>query len=155
MPDLPAHNPIGHDLSKAPTPVVTSPMPERAQIHHFVVRFYEEIRKDELLGPVFARIIPDERWPQHFEIMTDFWSAVAFGGASFRGNPMVKHALIKDIAVEHFARWLQVFDPVARACWPEDIAHLLIFRAHQLAPAIWRGVHRAREKGLVDINALH
>ena len=68
---------------------------------------------------------------------------------------MIKHAMIQDIKAEHFKRWLEIFEPVTRACWNTVIADLLIFRAHQLSPALLRGVSVARNKGLVDLNALH
>ena len=144
-------------LATPPKPAVMhiSPLPERAAVRHFVEVFYAAVREDAVLGPVFARIIADADWEHHFEVMTDFWSAVAFDGPSFRGNPMIKHAMIRDIKAEHFKRWLEIFEPVARACWSTEIADLLIFRAHQLAPALLRGVSVARDKGLVDVNALH
>ena len=35
----------------------------------FVDKFYEKIREDETLGPVFALRIPAENWPKHLERM--------------------------------------------------------------------------------------
>jgi hemoglobin len=128
---------------------------ERHHVRSFIEAFYVQVRQDTLLAPVFARVVPDAQWPEHFETMTDFWMAVAFGGPAFRGNPMVKHARIRDIAPAHFERWLAVFTQVANEFWNPDIAYLLVFRAQQIAPALQAGVTRAREKSLVTASDLH
>jgi hemoglobin len=128
---------------------------DRQQVKGFIEAFYKQVRQDALLGPVFSRVVTDEQWPEHFETMTDFWMAVAFGGPAFRGNPMIKHARIRDISAAHFERWLAIFEEVAHAYWSEEIADLLLFRAQQIAPALQTGVERAREKSLVTATDLH
>jgi hemoglobin len=127
----------------------------RHQVRNFVEAFYVQVRQDLLLGPIFARVVPDAQWPEHFDTMTDFWMAVAFGGPAFRGNPMVKHARIQDIAPEHFTRWLSIFAQAAANFWNPEIAALLVFRAEQISPALQTGITRARDKLLVTANELH
>jgi hemoglobin len=129
--------------------------PAREEILGFVKAFYAKARADVILGPVFDRVVSEDAWPEHFETMVDFWLAVAFEGPSFRGNPMVKHARIRDIAEEHFERWLAIFSQIARSYWPAKTAALLIFRAEQIAPALLAGIDRARQKGLVLAAELH
>jgi hemoglobin len=129
--------------------------PEREEMTGFVKAFYDKARADALLGPVFDRVVAPEAWDEHFETMTDFWLAVAFDGPSFRGNPMIKHAQIRDIGIAHFERWLDIFSLVSRSYWPAKTAAMLIFRAEQIAPALLAGVDRARDKGLVPAHALH
>ena len=34
--------------------------------------FYDSVRKDELLSPIFNKIIVD-KWPEHLEKMCRFW----------------------------------------------------------------------------------
>ncbi|MDA0312450.1 MAG: hypothetical protein O2992_10090 [Gemmatimonadetes bacterium] len=41
------------------------------QIRTLVFTFYEQVREDDLLGPVFASHI-DDRWGPHLEKMCDF-----------------------------------------------------------------------------------
>jgi hemoglobin len=131
------------------------PATPRAKVLAFVVAFYDQARADPLLGPVFERVVAHEGWPQHFETMTDFWMAVAFDGPVYRGNPLIKHALIRDITGAHFARWLNIFTEVTNRFWGGETAALLNFRAGQIAPALLTGVARAREKGLVHEEELH
>ena len=127
---------------------------QRPQVQAFVGAFYKEVLQDALLAPIFDRVVAKDAWPVHTETMTDFWMAVAFGGAPFRGNPMVKHAQIRDIEPLHFERWLVIFTRVATGFWKPAIAHLLIFRAQQIAPALQRAVDRAKDKSIVTADDL-
>jgi len=43
------------------------------EIRQFVYLFYDRVRKDEQLGPVFDHHIHD--WNAHLEKMVQFWSA--------------------------------------------------------------------------------
>ena len=40
-----------------------------------VDRFYDRVRADGLLGPVFNAAVHD--WPEHKRLLTRFWSSVA------------------------------------------------------------------------------
>jgi hemoglobin len=128
---------------------------ERERVREFVATFYTEVRKDDLVGPVFERIVAEHDWPDHIEKITDFWMAVAFGGAAFRGDAMRKHARIRDIDPQHFERWLAVFHRVTDDFWPPHIASLLQCRAQQIAKGLLAGVDAAREKNLVQPHELH
>ena len=137
------------DIHKAAPKRRSAPKVSRIEVRGFVEAFYEQARQDPMLGPVFDRIVAADQWDTHFETMTDFWLSVAFDGPTFRGNPMIKHARIKDIAPHHFDRWLEIFDETCCICWPPDIADLLRWRARQISPSLMNGVVRAREKQLV------
>lgn len=78
-------------------------------IQILVNAFYEAVRQDELLAPVFASRIPDEAWPAHLQRMYAFWNAILFAEKGFEGNPMVKH-LTLPIGEVHFSRWLSLFN---------------------------------------------
>jgi hemoglobin len=58
-------------------------------IERLVRRFYEKVRGDALLGPVFAARIRD--WEPHLQRMCAFWSSVALMSGRYHGNPMTKH----------------------------------------------------------------
>ena len=75
-------------------------------IQLFVDEFYNKVRQDDLIGPVFAGVITD--WQPHLDKMYAFWNAVLFGAVGFKGNPFAKHAPLP-IAPEHFGRWLELF----------------------------------------------
>lgn len=72
----------------------------------FVDEFYDKVRGDELIGPVFSSTISD--WQPHLEKMYAFWNAALFGVPGFKGNPFAKHTPLP-IAQEHFDRWLELF----------------------------------------------
>jgi hemoglobin len=75
-------------------------------IQLFVDEFYTKVREDELIGPVFSKVIAE--WQPHLDRMYAFWNAALFGVAGFKGNPFAKHAPLA-IAQEHFTRWLELF----------------------------------------------
>lgn len=75
-------------------------------IRVFVDEFYESVRNDELIGPVFLEKIGD--WQHHLEKLYAFWNAALFGVPGFKGNPFARHAPLK-IGTEHFTRWLKLF----------------------------------------------
>lgn len=80
-----------------------------ASIATLVNEFYDDIRKDEQLSPVFQAAIGDN-WTPHLDRMVDFWSTVMLGSRSFQGNVFGKHMLITGVQPEHFVRWLQLFE---------------------------------------------
>jgi hemoglobin len=76
----------------------------------FVDEFYDKVKNDALIGPVFLEKIPGD-WQPHLNKMYAFWNAALFGIPGFRGNPFAKHAPLK-IEQEHFVRWLQLFNEI-------------------------------------------
>ena len=77
---------------------------DRGDIKTLIDKFYEKVKADLLLGPVFAHV----NLPDHLPIMYDFWSSMLLGEQTYRGNPIQKH-LPLNIEKEHFTRWLQLF----------------------------------------------
>ena len=77
---------------------------EREDIKTLVDRFYDKVKTDSLLGPVFSQV----DWQHHLPIMYNFWSSVLLGDESYRGNPLQKH-LHLEINKTHFSRWLTLF----------------------------------------------
>ena len=73
----------------------------------FVDGFYSKVNQDELIGPIFHAVITD--WNPHLAKMYDFWNAVLFGVAGFKGNPFARHAPLP-IQKVHFERWLLLFE---------------------------------------------
>ena len=71
-------------------PATQAPRPDlrdRADIVRLVDRFYERIREDEALGPIFDRVAQVD-WATHLPKMYDFWDTVLFRAGTFRGNPL-------------------------------------------------------------------
>lgn len=76
-------------------------------IRLFVDEFYNKVRQDDLVGPVFLEVIPGD-WQPHLDKMYAFWNAVLFGESGYKGNPFARHAPLK-IEQQHFDRWLLLF----------------------------------------------
>lgn len=83
------------------------PVPfDESAIATLVDRFYEKVRVDAQLGPVFNAAVDD--WDQHKRLLTSFWASVALRAGSYRGNPMAAHRP-HPIRAEHFDRWLELW----------------------------------------------
>jgi len=80
----------------------------RDDIVSMVNTFYQRVKEDKLLGPVFESRIKDN-WDHHLSTMHDFWFTLLFGKEAYRGNPFAKHIGLP-IDGEHFQRWLQLFN---------------------------------------------
>ena len=77
--------------------------------------FYDRVRADPLLAPVFAARIADADWPAHLGRMVRFWSAVILMDGGYHGRPMQAHAALP-VDAAHFDRWLALFrETAARA----------------------------------------
>ena len=81
----------------------------KEDIKNFVDAFYNEVRIDQLIGPVFASVIPDENWTPHLERMYSFWNTVLFGAREYQGNPFAKHRPLP-IEKRHYDRWLELLN---------------------------------------------
>jgi len=73
-----------------------------------VESFYEKIRADKDLGPIFDGVI-GENWPTHMAKMKQFWGAIALKTGDYHGRPMPAHMKLKQVERWHFDRWLELF----------------------------------------------
>ncbi|WP_411816583.1 group III truncated hemoglobin [Hyphococcus sp. DH-69] len=73
-----------------------------------VDRFYERIRNEPEIGPIFDAAMGDS-WDSHLATMKDFWASVAFNAGRYRGRPVPAHAKHKTIRPHHFDIWLGLF----------------------------------------------
>ena len=97
---------------------------DRERIAQLVHRFYDAIRADAELGPVFEAELHD-RWAPHLERMVDFWCTATKVSRSFRGNVYGKHMALPRIAPHHLKRWLQLWQVHTQAVFaPAPAAEL-------------------------------
>ena len=106
---------------------------DEAMIHAVVHGFYDRIRADELLGPVFDAAIAPQDWPVHLAKMCDFWSATLLRTGRYQGRPLAPHLVIPGIGEAHFRRWLRLFRDTVRQLCPPEIAALFMDRALRIA----------------------
>lgn len=76
-------------------------------IQLMVNEFYGKVKNNELLGPVFEKIVQGN-WQPHLEKMYSFWETIVFNVHKYTGSPFQKH-LPLDINAEHFKTWLHLF----------------------------------------------
>lgn len=100
-------------------------------IRTMVETFYDRVRRDPDLGPVFEPRIGDA-WPEHLDRMVDFWSSVLLGTRRFHGNPLARHRAIPELRSEHFDRWLELFAEVLDEVYPEHVAADILGRARRM-----------------------
>ena len=106
----------------------------------FLDAFYARVRRDPLIGPVFAEKIPDEAWPRHLATIHDFWSSVLLKTGRYKGNPFARHLGIAGIDPAHFARWLGLFEETAAEVFVPEIAREIVERAHRIGDSLKAGL---------------
>lgn len=109
-------------------------------IKTLVHRFYDKVRDDAILGPIFNNAIREEQWPEHLEKMCAFWSSIMLMSGRYHGNPMMAHMRHKTIRPEHFAHWLDLFRHAAGEVAPCEIANLFVARAENIARSLQMGL---------------
>lgn len=110
-----------------------------ALISLMVERFYDAIRKDDLLGPIFAANVTD--WTPHLARMKDFWASVTLESGRFHGNPMLKHIAIGGLGPAHFARWLMLWDQTVCEVAPNAAASdTFQIAAERIASSLLMGI---------------
>jgi hemoglobin len=80
----------------------------REQIITLVDIFYHKVRSDSFIGPIFD-VEAQVSWDEHIEKLYNFWEDLLFGTQKYHGRPFPKHTQF-DLKIEHFERWLKLFD---------------------------------------------
>lgn len=115
-----------------------SDIKNREDVNLLVCSFYDKIRIDNLLGPIFNKMIPKESWPEHLEKLTDFWETNLFGIPKFKGNPTQKHIQADRIfnhtlSKEHFDQWLSIWKTTINELFNGDKATRALMAAVSIA----------------------
>jgi hemoglobin len=100
----------------------------RSDVEKMVVTFYDRVKSDDLLAPLFAHL----DWPHHLPIMYNFWSSILLGDMSYNGSPLRKH-LNLGLSREHFERWLKLFTANIDAEFSGPVAEEAKGRARTIA----------------------
>ena len=110
---------------------------DEAHLATLVDRFYEKVRADPMLGPVFNAAVHD--WDEHRRTLVSFWSSVALGTQSYRGSPMSAHRP-HPIRGEHFDHWLELWRETAREVLEEEDAGRMIDYAERIGRSLRMGL---------------
>ncbi|MBI2284793.1 MAG: group III truncated hemoglobin [Bacteroidetes bacterium] len=110
-----------------------------------VDRFYERVRTDALLGPIFEERIQD-RWPAHLAKMYTFWQTVLLDEHTYDGAPFPPHAQLP-VDHQHFEQWLQIFTSTADELFSGDKNDEAKWRAARMAELFERRIEHYRSSG--------
>jgi hemoglobin len=110
----------------------------RKDIERLVLSFYEKIKSDSLLGPIFNDVAKID-WPAHLPVMFDFWDNTLFFTGGYGGNPMTAHIKLHSmfpLTAQHFAQWTALFTGTVDELFKGDKATLAKQRAISIATVI-------------------
>jgi hemoglobin len=107
-----------------------------------MVRFYKIIRRDNMLGPIFAQRIEDDNaaWDTHIAHIGKFWASIFLRKERFEGNPMRKHLNLMNITPEHFTHWLMLFHEAATEVLTPPQADAILITAKRIAASFQMGL---------------
>lgn len=83
----------------------------RNDIEILVTQFYNKVKADDTLGPVFTEVVRIN-WEKHLPLFCDFWENAILLTGSYHGNPMDLHTHLHKampLLHVHFQKWNQLF----------------------------------------------
>ena len=106
-------------------------IPTEQQISLIVRTFYNRVRSDADLGPVFA-VVKD--WEEHITRLTEFWSSVAAMTGKYKGNPIAMHLIHAErMRPGMFVRWLELWTEATNAVLEPETAWMMQAKASRIA----------------------
>ena len=114
-----------------------------AMIEQLVHAFYDKVRADAVLAPIFDARIKD--WEPHLAQMCAFWSSLLLKSKRYQGNPLRPHLRMSELSDEHFQRWLSLFRATTLKVFDQKDADAVyelaarIAQSFRLAVAFHRG----------------
>ena len=100
-----------------------------------VPAFYDRVRLDPVLNPVFDGAIDD--WDGHLEKLIAFWSSVMLTSGRYKGNPVAMHMKhLAEITPTMFDRWLSLWAEVTKEALPPPAAAALQDKAARIAESL-------------------
>ena len=104
-------------------------------IRRLVDAFYDKVRLDAELAPVFLRAIPGD-WQPHLTRMYAFWSSAMLTTGRYKGNPVVKHLVIPGIQPHLFERWLALFNETCGELFEDGVSEEFRAKAARIAESL-------------------
>ena len=125
----------------SPTPLCTP-----QEIHKLVHDFYQRVRADATLGPIFDSHIDD--WDTHLEIMVRFWSSLLLSSGEYQGSPMARHIAQPQLQASLFEHWLNLFQQTTSEQANEAMARKAQEFSERIARSLWYGyqMHHAPDQ---------
>ncbi|WP_420138915.1 group III truncated hemoglobin [Sphingomonas sp.] len=116
---------------------------EEPAIRPVVERFYERVRADPALGPVFQDAVHD--WDDHHARLADFWSSVMLTSGRYKGNPVALHLRhAPSLTPAAFERWLTLWGQTTEEMLPLPIARAMQAKAARIAESLQLAIQYRR-----------
>lgn len=100
-------------------------------IKQLVDQFYDKVRHNTLIGPIFNGVIKD-KWPEHLDKMYRFWEGILLGNNTYNGRPFPPHAHLP-VKAEHFEQWKALFFETVDENFQGEVADMAKWRATKIA----------------------
>ena len=104
---------------------------DRKDIELLINSFYDKVKQDAIIGSFFTEVV-QVNWEKHLPVMYNFWENIVFQTGSYNGNPMDKHLELNKkslITMEHFQRWILLFNETVDELFKGEKAELIKQRA--------------------------
>lgn len=120
-----------------------------SDIKRLVDAFYDRVREDELLSPIFNERI-EGRWPEHLQKMYAFWQTILLEERTYYGSPFHPHAQLP-VSHIHFQRWMALFTTTVDTLFEGEKATEAKWRAARMAELFEVKIKHHREQGFKSL----
>ena len=112
-------------------------------IQFLVDRFYETVRSDPYIGPIFNNRL-EGRWETHHQKLYRFWNTVLLRQPDYFGNPVQVHFGL-NLGEEHFKHWLTLWESTVNGHFEGKIAERAKLRGKTMAESFLSRILKDRE----------
>ena len=121
----------------------------RKDIFILVDTFYQKVREDDMLAPIFNQLVED--WDSHIQTITNFWETILFSSATYNGNPVAVHitvdrAIGRSLTQNHFNRWLELWYQTIKFMYAGEKTEMVKQRAGNMANIMFIKLYQARDQ---------
>ncbi len=121
----------------------------REDLEKLVRFFYDKVRNDAEIGPIFNSIISD--WEPHLQKITDFWEQHVFGVQKYKGNPIEAHNKVDaetnhNVTAHNFGTWLFYWMQTLDELFDGPNKEVLKFKARKMQTVFFVNMVQARSK---------
>lgn len=111
--------------------IIKKEIENREDVELLVNKFYQRVRKDDLIGPIFNEKI-GKHWAEHLKKLYDFWESRLFRTDAYSGRPLMKHQSLP-IDSPHFDRWLKLWGETIDDYFVGELADMAKDKAGNIA----------------------
>lgn len=109
---------------------------DEAYIARLVDAFYDRVRADAQLGPIFDAVIGN-RWNEHLPRMKRFWESVALHAGTYSGQPVPAHQRLTNVTPADFKVWTALFRQTLEDTAPSPaVVDYFMERAERIAESL-------------------